>query len=80
MKKPINPIATTNQCIGGQKLPQDWQSKAKIRAKMAETHYQWELENAWRGNPNAADTNSMRAARLSQQHDAVQWREILGEK
>jgi hypothetical protein len=80
MKKPTNPIATTNQCIGGQKLPSDWQSKSEMRAKMADAHYLFELQNAWRGNPNAADPNSMRAARLNQPHDPVQWREILGDK
>lgn len=80
MNTPKNPIATTNNCPAGQKLPSDWQSKSKMRAKLADAHYLFELQNAWRPNPNAADPNSMRAARLSQPHDPVQWREILGEK
>lgn len=80
MNTPKNPIAATNSCLAGQKLSPDWQSKSKLRAKLADAHYLFELQNAWRGNPNAADPNSMRAARLSPSHDAVQWCEILGEK
>lgn len=80
MNKQTNPIATTNSCPAGQKLPSDWQSKSKMRAKMADAHYLFELQNAWRGNPNAVDPNPMRAARLNQPNHEVQWKEILGEQ
>ena len=64
------------QPMQGQKLPPDWQTKAHQRSKMAETGYLHDLQNAWRGRPDAADSNAMRQARL--QHP--EWRDLLGER
>ena len=60
----------------GQKLPPDWQSKAGLRAKMAETGYLHDLQNAWRGRPDAVDSNAMRQSRLH----PPEWRDLLGER
>jgi hypothetical protein len=60
----------------GKPLPSDWQSKAHQRAKMAETGYLHDLENAWRGQTNAADANIMRQSRLH----PPEWRDLLGER
>lgn len=60
----------------GQCLPSDWQSKAKQRAQMAEAGYLHDLQNAWRGRPDAVDPNVMRQSRLQ----PPEWRDLLGER
>jgi len=64
----------------GQKLPPDWQSKAALRAKMAETGYLHDLQNAWRGRPDSVDPNLMRGARLTSNSKPLSWNELTGEK
>lgn len=65
MKKSTNPINATVQPIAGRQLPSDWQQKATLRAKIADVHYQYMLENKWRLPADAVDPNVARAARLS---------------
>ena len=60
----------------GQKLPENWQQQAKTRDAMAKTHYQWELENAWKGQNVQNSGNIMRDSRLK----PIEWRDIYGEK
>jgi hypothetical protein len=60
----------------GQKLPSDWQSKARQRAKMAEAGYLHDLQNAWRGHANSTDSNIMRQSRLH----PPEWHDLLGER
>lgn len=49
----------------GQPLPDDWQAKAKDRARLAEADYRWRLENGWKQGSENPDPNIMRASRLS---------------
>ena len=75
MKNQQNPRFSV-QPMQGQKLPDNWQQQAKMRAALAETHYQWELENAWRGQDAQNSGNIMRDSRLK----PIQWKDILGEQ
>jgi hypothetical protein len=49
----------------GQPLPNDWQAKAKDRARLAEADYLWRLQNGWKQGNENPDPNIMRASRLS---------------
>ena len=60
----------------GQRLPENWQQQAKMRDAMAKTHYQWQLENAWKGQDSQNSGNLMRDSRLK----PLQWKDIVGEK
>lgn len=60
----------------GQPLPSDWQSKAQLRAKLAQAGYLHDLENAWRGQQNTGDANIMRQSRLQ----PPEWHDLLGER
>lgn len=75
MKEQTNPRFSV-QPMQGKKLPADWHQQAKIRSAMADSHYQWELENAWRSKDTGNSGNIMRDSRLK----PVEWRDVFGEK
>jgi hypothetical protein len=60
-----NPLHIQVPPIGGQQLDADWRKKAQQRAAMADAHYRYELQNAWKRGNEGPDPNTMRAARLS---------------
>lgn len=65
----------------GRPLPADWQQNAPKRAAMAQAHYLFELENAWKRGHEAPDPNTARTARLSgNSHRPLSWDELLGQQ
>jgi len=75
MNTPSNPrFSVVPQA--GTPLGPNWQKEAKLRALTADQHYKYTMENAWKGNPNSLEVNTMRAARLQ----PPTWSDVLGEK
>lgn len=60
-----NPLHISVPPIGGQQLDADWRKKAQQRAAMADAHYNYQLQNAWKRGNERPDPNAMRNARLS---------------
>ena len=94
MNTPINPIATMNVPMAGQRLPANWQQQAAQRAKSAEEAYRQRIENSWRRGFDGPALSAAQAARLGQtagnqelieqsrltSHQSPAWSELFGQQ